>query len=146
MTLHISDGYQTIEYYLQEEEKKLGWARNLLAHQKPLDAICDIVQLGKLWNSTRDHLLLDYVGKAENEEEAREDLSRIMSALKVIFEDLKIHQWSDARYPTGLYVGEGRLGRLKIPIELEVRWLPAYCRLTFSKRVVRSTRWIPLAS
>lgn len=122
----------------RKKRREAAWIRRLLKNGDALNEIGDIVKLDSLWDYGYQSLsspqfrtlYLRYCGKATTEEEFKADSIRIMRALKCIFGDPEMHNTYHASSPpSNHYRAVGRVGKLRVHVDLVVPWLPKGCEV-----------------
>lgn len=115
----------------REAAARAEWLEKLNRSAKALNALYALVELDAGYEKPERSeegwvLRLHYCGPHKTRLDARDDLAKIARALKTSFPPLPdIRAARDpAALPYGLYAAAGKLGRLRVRIELRVPWLP----------------------
>lgn len=138
---------KTLREEYREHLRQTAWVRRLLRNSETLDSLGDIVALDSLWDyaygphtsPVRRTLYLRYRGKALNEATFKPDSIRIMKALKCLFGDPEIRGGFSSSPPSTHYIADGRVGKIRVRVDLVVPWLPKGCEVRTERYQERRT-------
>jgi len=138
--------YFTFDEDLTKAKEKLAWLEQINRNRKALDQLAEIVRLDSLYTDadawqwkrwgkrTRmvkapPVLKLALVG-VKSHEEARIDLYTVMDALKCQALTFAPSSMFSEHRPETIYSGVGKLGRLKVRLQIRGSYVPPRCSVS----------------
>jgi hypothetical protein len=136
----IKGQFFDLDHDLAEAQRRHEWLLQLKRNSKCLEKIAHLVGLDSLYDRhtsgrERRELRLFYRGKSDCHDGALFELRGIEQVLKCKFGDIRTYSsYRDGNRPECYYEGKGaKVGKLKVNIRLNVKWLPPHCQLTVTK-------------